>query len=328
MKKRRKIKMNKRVYGVIGISSIMANWNADFSGYPKTISDGTTFGSDKALKYPMKKMWENAGEKVLYIKSMKLSKTKKNEVTLVPRSLSERYEHLFAVEDLSKCTDSNEVLTNLFQAVDVKNFGATFAEAKKNFSITGAVQIGQGFNLYENTNPEEQQILSPFRDAKEKKAASGKKEDEEEAKNSTLGTKIVSNEAHYFYPFTINPLAYKEFQELGVTEGYTEKDFQSFKNVALCSATSFATNAKVGCENEFALFVETELDLYLPNLTNYISFEKGEDKNTIHIQCDTLLNDLQDQIKNIEVYYNPYTTIIEANIEQAKLYNIFTKKEV
>ena len=28
--------MNKRVYGVIGISSIMANWNADFSGYPKS----------------------------------------------------------------------------------------------------------------------------------------------------------------------------------------------------------------------------------------------------------------------------------------------------
>ena len=51
-------RMNKRVYGVIGISSIMANWNADFSGYPKTISDGTVFGSDKALKYPMKKMWE------------------------------------------------------------------------------------------------------------------------------------------------------------------------------------------------------------------------------------------------------------------------------
>ena len=42
--------MNKRVYGVLGISSIMANWNADFSGYPKTTSDGLVFGSDKALK--------------------------------------------------------------------------------------------------------------------------------------------------------------------------------------------------------------------------------------------------------------------------------------
>ena len=49
--------MDKRVYGVIGISSIMANWNADFSGYPKSLSDGTIFGSDKALKYPMKKFY-------------------------------------------------------------------------------------------------------------------------------------------------------------------------------------------------------------------------------------------------------------------------------
>lgn len=60
-----------RVYGVIGIKAKMANWNADFTGRPKSISDGTIFGSDKALKYPMKKMWENDGKKVLYIKSWK-----------------------------------------------------------------------------------------------------------------------------------------------------------------------------------------------------------------------------------------------------------------
>lgn len=35
-------------------------------------------------------------------------------------------------------------------------------------------------------------------------------EKKEEAKNSTLGTKITSNEAHYFYPFVINPMTYKE----------------------------------------------------------------------------------------------------------------------
>ena len=118
--------MDKRVYGVLGISSIMANWNADFTGYPKTTQDGTTFGSDKALKYPMKKMWDNEGKKVLYIKSMKFSEGKKGEVTLVPNSLKERYEHLYDIEDLKKCNDTKEVIENLFQAVDVKNFGATF----------------------------------------------------------------------------------------------------------------------------------------------------------------------------------------------------------
>lgn len=69
--------MNKRVYGVMGISSIMANWNADFSGYPKTTSKGEIFGSDKAFKYPMKKLWDETGEKVLYIKSMTVAEDKK-----------------------------------------------------------------------------------------------------------------------------------------------------------------------------------------------------------------------------------------------------------
>ena len=315
--------MKKRVYGVIGIVSKMANWNADFTGYPKTTSDGDTFGSDKALKYPMKKMWENQGEKILYIKSMKLSESK-GEISLVPRSLKERYEHLYNVEDLKKCKDSKVVLTNLFNSLDVKNFGATFAESGNNISITGAVQIGQGFNKYDGTSPEEQQILSPFRDASKDNA----KEDSEEAKNSTLGTKIVSNEAYYFYPFVINPMAYKEYIELEVTDGYTEDDYAKFKEAALVSATSFATNAKVGCENEFALFVETESDLYLPNLSEFIRFTKGEEKNTIEIQCSNLLNSLQDRINNIEIYYNPYTTIIESEIEGAKKLNIFTQKEV
>ena len=78
--------MNKRVYGILGISSIMGNWNADFSGYPKSTTDGNVFGSDKALKYPMKKMWEAEGEKVLYIKSLKVDsgRREKGEIAVRP----------------------------------------------------------------------------------------------------------------------------------------------------------------------------------------------------------------------------------------------------
>lgn len=308
--------MKKRVYGVIGISSIMANWNADFSGYPKTTSEGMTFGSDKALKYPMKKMWDNEGKKILYIKSMRISK---DGTALIPRTLKERYEQIFGVDNLADCKDLKAILTNLMTAVDVKNFGATFAESGSNISITGAVQIGQGFNKYAGTNPEEQQILSPFRDANDNK---------EEARNTTLGTKIVSNEAHYFYPFVINPLAYKELIELGVTEGYTEDDYENFKRTALTSVTSFATNAKEGCENEFAFFVETALDTYLPNLTEYMAFEKGEDKNTIKLQCADFLHDFGSNIQKMELYYNPYTTVVEGVARDMKQYDIRTQKEV
>ena len=315
--------MNKRVYGVIGIKSIMANWNADFSGYPKSISTGEVFGSDKALKYPMKKMWENHGEKVLYIKSLKIDPGKKDETKVRPKSLKERYEEIFEIDDLKKEKDNKNVLTNLFKAIDVKNFGATFAEEGNNIGITGAVQISQGFNKYEFAEAQEQQILSPFRDGKAKE----KSKDGEDASSTTLGTKIVSNEAHYFYPFSINPLAYKQFIEMGVTEGYTEEDYKKFKEVALVSATAFNTNSKVGCENELAIFVETEEELYLPDLAQYITFEK-EDKDIITLGFDELLNSLGDSISNIEIYYNPYKSTIKANIEKAKYINIFTRKEV
>ena len=213
----------------------------------------------------------------------------------------------------------------MFSAFDVKNFGATFAEKGNNISITGAVQFGQGFNKYEETMPQEQQILSPFRDSK----AVEKSKDGEDAKNSTLGTKIVSDEAHYFYPFVINPKAYKEFVELGVTEGYTEEDYQKFKKAALSAATSFATNAKAGCENEFGIFVETKEDVYLPSLTESIQFEyQKDDKNVISVKCGELLKELGEKILNVEIYYNPYTTMIQTDIADVKMYDIFTGKEL
>ena len=215
--------MNYKVYGALGIKSVMANWNADFTGYPKTTSDGDVFGSDKSFKYPQKVMWNENDKKVLYIKSLKLDE-KKN--ALVPRTLKERYEFLFNVPDLKKEKNQGEVVRNLFTATDIKQFGATFAEADFNIGITGAVQIGQGFNKYEDSYAEEQQILSPFLDPKAKE----KNKNKEEAKATTLGTKVVSNEAHYVYPFAINPSAYSEYVKLGLTEGYTEKDYQDFKD--------------------------------------------------------------------------------------------------
>ncbi|MDT8719414.1 type I CRISPR-associated protein Cas7 [Clostridium sp. 19966] len=315
--------MNKRVYGVIGIKSIMANWNADFSGNPKSISTGEIFGSDKALKYPMKKMWEEQGEAVLYVKSLKLEPDKKEGIKVRPKSLKERYEEIFQVKDLKNEKDNKQVLTNLFKAIDVKSFGATFAEEGNNISITGAVQIGQGFNKYADATVEEQNILSPFRVENEKN-----KKDDEEANFTTLGTKIVSSEAHYFYPFVITPSVYNNYAKLGVTEGYTEEDYKKFKEAALVSATAFNTNAKLGCENEFSIFIETDIDLYLPDLAQYISFEKAEGKDRIVLADDAaeLINTLSGKIKSIEIYYNPIKTELNKNIEKAKYFNIFTRE--
>ena len=117
-------------------------------------------------------------------------------------------------------------------------------------------------------------------------------------------------------------------QELGVTEGYTEEDYQNFRRTSLVAATSFATNSKIGCENEFALFVETKPDAYLPNLSEYIGFEKGADKNIIELQCIELLEKMGDAIEKVDVYYNPHTTLLKGITEMVNVYDIRTQKEV
>ncbi|MDR1150798.1 MAG: type I CRISPR-associated protein Cas7 [Clostridiales bacterium] len=300
----------KKVYGVIGIKAKMANWNADFTGRPKSISNGDIFGSDKALKYPMKKMWENEGKKVLYIKSWKEEKTKDNSISIVPNKLAERYELLFG--EINK-KDTKIILENLFKAIDVKNFGATFAEEGQNISITGAVQFGQGFNKFDDTNIEVQDILSPFADSTK-----------EEAKQSTLGTKITVDEAHYFYGFSINPKAYDEYKHiLGENfKGYTKDDYEEFKKVALVSATAYSTNSKFGCENEFALFIECkEDDTYLPDLSDYVEFDS--EKRSVNLS--KLEAFIENKYEKAEVYFNPFKLEVITTLNK---FNIFTKEKL
>ena len=291
-----------RVYGVVGIKSVMSNWNADFTGRPKSTSNGDIFGSDKAFKYPIKKMWESEDKnaKVLYIKSYKTD----NKGNLQARTLAERFEQLFG-ESVKNIKDKKEILKKLFSAIDVKNFGATFAEGSNNISITGAVQVGQGLNKYEDSNIEIQDILSPFVDETKK----------DTAKNTSIGKKIVSDEAHYFYPFSINPENYNIYtNEIEDLQGYTKEDYEKFKRGCLYAATAYNTNSKMGCENEFAIFVECKegSKLYLANLDQYIKFEKQEDdKDIIDIsRLEEILEqeDVKSQIDKVEIYYNSYTT--------------------
>ena len=72
----------------------------------------------------------------------------------------------------------------------------------------------------------------------------------------------------------------------------------------------------MGCENEFALFVECKENskLYLANLDQYIKFEKQEEgKNVIDIsKLEEILEQekVKSQIEKVEIYYNSYTTVL------------------
>ncbi len=323
-----------RVYGVIGIGVKMANWNADFTGRPKSTSNGDIFGSDKALKYPMKKMWENEGKKVLYIKSFKKDK----DGNIGVNDLNDRLIKLFHEDkkedkkssaDIVKSLKTDELYKNLFDCVDVKNFGATFAGGQ-NLSITGAVQFGQGFNKFDDTNIEIQDILSPFADskAKEKDDKKNKKVDNDEellVKQNTLGTKITVDEAHYFYGFSINPKNYDEYKTLlgDDFKGYSVDDFEEFKRVALISATAYSTNSKFGCFNEFAMFVycKDNSNLYLPDLSDYIKFD-SQNRSVDLSEVEELI---KDRFSKVEVFYNPFKLDVKTTQEK---FNIFTKEKV
>jgi len=292
----------KRAYGVIGVRAIMSNWNADFTGRPKTTSNGEIFGSDKALKYPIKRMWDDEGKKVLYLKSYIEDKD-----SLRPKTLKERYEELF--DKLTKKTPTKEVLKNLFSCTDVKNFGATFAEEGQNLSITGAVQFGQGFNKFEDTNVEIQDILSPFSDGKKVKEG-------EDVNQSTLGTKIMVDEAHYFYGFSVNPNNYKEYENLlDDFSGYTKEDFEEFKKAAKVAVTRFATNSKFGCDNEFALFIEYDNEKYLPDLSEYIEFDSKE-----RVVDLSKIEELVGDDAKVEVYADPYKLKVKTKWEVKSIF--------
>lgn len=308
--------MKNRVYGALGVRALKSNFNADFTGIPRNLN-GQIISTDKALKFLIRKFWDIEGKNVFAIKSY-------NE-NFNPRTLKERYEHLFG--ELSKSENTAEVLNNLFECIDIKNFGATFAEAGYNFSVTGAVQIGHGINLFDDVHIETLEILSPYRNPTAKKDGS-------ERSQTTVGELIIADEAHYFFPFSINPASYKEFEDVTGFTGYERSDFEAFKKAGRLAATAYRSASKNGVDNEFALFIELKENskAYIPNLVEHIGFAKEGDgeKDIIDLSNLEFINDISAEINSIEVYYNPYITCIKEkfNKEFTRKFNIFTGKEV
>lgn len=305
--------MNNRVYGIIGIGSYMANWNADFSSHPKTLGNGMIFGSDKALKYSIRNHMILNGGMVMFFKSFKEVSGK-----LQPSSIDEKYKALFNVIEKGKSTNK-EVLTNLLKADDVMNFGATYAEKSLNVSVLGVVQIGQGFNKYEDTEIHTQDILSPFRNS-----------EKEDADANTLGTQTITDEAHYIYPFSVNPSALRVYQDLIPGLMYEEKHYNYFKNGALEGATLLNTASKMGCENEFGVFIKVKenSELYLPSLDSYVEITKNDFVVYDLTKLINLLNGVKEEIENIEVYYNPVKIKVEGLNNLYIKKDIITKKEI
>lgn len=309
--------MNNKVFGILGIASHMSNFNADFTGNPRKYNE-TYFASNVSGKYPIRAYWDKLGEKVFYLKSMKVEKEK-----IVPRLMEERYEQQFGQK--IKANTTKEITEKLFTCLDVLNFGGTFANKSNNISITGAVQLTEGINKYDKTATIREDILSPFVNS-----------NKEDASQTTLGSRTFTTEAHYFFGLSINPLNYKEFVEnLDGFEGYTAEAYELLKDGCLYGVNELQSMSKAGCENEFALFVELKegSKVSMANLHNYVSFEK-EDGEKGKIDLTNLANYLkpfESHIEKVEIYMNPITTTIlfgDLEMENLQVFSIFDKSVI
>ena len=106
-----------RVFGCVVVKAINSNYNADFSGQPRTLPNGKVYATDKALKYLIKNYLKKIyGDRIFYFKVL-------ND-NLNPISLSEAYKFHFG--EFPKDNIKKGVAQNLLSCVDIRVFGATF----------------------------------------------------------------------------------------------------------------------------------------------------------------------------------------------------------
>lgn len=303
-----KEKKNK-VVGILGIEAIASNFNADFTGNPKKHM-GEFVSSPFAIKYPLRRQWNSQGKKVLIFKSYNPNAKDDNSVPV--RELSERYTYLFE-EKIVKSTNKKTVIKNLLQCVDVINFGTAFTVKESNIKIDGVVQFNEGMNKYKDAETVRDVVLSPFKNS-----------NKAEAENNTLGQRAVITEAHFFYNFTVNPLNLLDFKDIGAT-GYTEEAYNNFKSGCLSAVTNLNTVSKAGCLNEFAMFIELNDEAHnlLTNLNYRVKFYKENNKKVIDLS-DIIkdIEDIEENIKEIEIFFNPNNTEVIFNS------NILIKKTI
>lgn len=286
---------NNRVYGAVIIKSINSNYNADFSGQPRKLPNGTVYATDKALKYSVRNFWKNAlGEHVFYFKSLS------DEMS--PRSLDETYNlHFGPFKGKDKSSDLRlEVLGNILKCIDVKLFGGTYA-GKTNISIHGTCQITHGLNKFTENVIYSEQIMSPFRNSNEKST---------ESTMTTLGSQSRLQEGHYVHHFSVNPKNIEnDIQRVG-GEGLTENDIEKLKEGLRKGATYYDSAAKAGTENELMLWVQLKpgSKTVLPSFVSLIDI--NEEKEIDLSKVAVLLSEphIKDEIEKIEIYYNRSNT--------------------
>jgi CRISPR-associated protein Csh2 len=296
-----------RIYGFAAVKAVNSNYNADFSGQPRTLPNGKVYATDKALKYTIKHYLKDnfPKQKVFYYKRL-------NEA-MKPLSLDHAYIAMFPEhKDLeAKKNDTKSiVIKDILSCIDIRLFGATFAKKAKGgniaISIHGPVQVNHGINVWGESNIYSEQITSPL----------NSKEDSSN-EQTTIGRQSKLEEGHYVHHFSVNPKNLEEIAAHGGedTKTLSKEDLDLLKEGLRRGATYYDSAAKAGTENEMLLWVTLKENskLVLPNFTPMVKVSalEGEKRKFDLTEIDKLLSLHADEIEKVELYYTSQSTQLE-----------------
>lgn len=307
-----------RVFGCAVVKAINSNYNADFSGQPRTLPNGTVYATDKAFKYTVKNYLRDVypDERIFYFKTL-------NE-NLNPLSLDERYVSLFG--EYPKVVKGKEsllkkaVAVNLLSCLDIKLFGATFA-GKTNISVHGPVQVNHGVNVWSENNIYTEQITSPF---------SNKSDDSEAEKGmTTIGRQSRLEEGHYLHHFSINPHNLDDIAKAigDKAKKVTVDDIAKLKEAMRRGVTWYDSASKAGCENEMLVWVQLVegSKAVLPSFATLIKLKPEKEEGKYVYDFNDLkgqLNNIGKEVERVEIYYNKQTCKLETIPDNTEEYDI------
>lgn len=308
-----------RAYGFVSVKAINSNYNADFSGAPRTLPNGQVYATDKALKYAVRNFIKDVhpDQTVLYFKRL-------ND-DMNPLSLADTYVTVFPEHkdlDAKKKDTKSIVIKDILSCIDVRLFGSTFAKKAKGgniaLSIHGPVQINHGVNIWNEGNIFAEQITSPF----------NSKEDSSN-EQTTIGRQQKLEEGHYIHHFSINPKNIEEVASHGQegTEVLSQNDIELLKEALRKGVTYYDSAAKAGCENEILFYVQLNEGsrLVLPNFTEMVKISDSKTDGKRYFDLSDIAAELEKcaaEIDTCEIYFNEQTTVVEnlpANCEVNQL---------
>ena len=294
----------KRVFGAVVVKAVNSNYNADFTGQPRTLPNGTSYATDKAFKYTVRNFIRNfyPNEKIFYFRELKED--------MNPKTMEEKYKSLFP--ENNKTEERGDVIVNLLSCLDIRLFGATYTGTKNaNVSIHGPVQIAHGVNLWKESNVYTEQITSPF------SSTEGKEQ-------TTIGRQSKLDEGHYLHHFSINPRNLDEIIHATKVSGLTTDDIAKLKEGMRKGATYYDSTSKVGTENELLIWVELKegSKLVLPSFLNLITVENEKQDGRIIFDLTKLsdaISKYRDQVDKVEIHVNNATAGLKGGPDNAIL---------